>query len=81
MVAGESGCGELRSAGSGRAVSAARLSLLMAALVLAACTRSVMVQPADGPAPPPTQRPTASTPAGDTYTVQPGDTLYKISVQ
>lgn len=62
-------------------MSAARLSLLMAALVLAACTRSVMVQPADGPAPPPTQRPTASTPAGDTYTVQPGDTLYKISVQ
>ena len=62
-------------------MSAARLSLLMAALVLAACTRSVMVQPADEPAPPPAQRPTASTPAGDTYTVQPGDTLYKISVQ
>lgn len=62
-------------------MSAARLSLLMAALALVACTRSVMVQPADEPAPPPAQRPTASTPAGDTYTVQPGDTLYKISVQ
>lgn len=62
-------------------MSAARLSLLMAALVLAACTRSVMVQPADEPAPPPAHRPTASAPAGDTYIVQPGDTLYKISVQ
>lgn len=62
-------------------MSAVRLSLLVAALALAACTRSVMVQPADEPAPPPPHRPTASAPAGDTYTVQPGDTLYKISVQ
>ncbi len=62
-------------------MSAVRLSLLVAALALVACTRSVMVQPADEPAPPPPHRPTASAPAGDAYTVQPGDTLYKISVQ
>lgn len=81
MVAGESGCGELRSAGSGRALSALRLSLLAAAVALAGCTRSVMVQPADESAPPPVHRPTPSATAGDSYTVQPGDTLYKISLQ
>jgi len=52
------------------------------ALVLGACTRSVMVERVDD-TPPPRPRVTPATPAdgGATYTVQPGDTLYKISVQ
>lgn len=62
-------------------MSAVRLSLLVAAVALAGCTRSVMVQPADEPAPPPVHRPTLSATTGDSYTVQPGDTLYKISLQ
>lgn len=81
MVAGESGCGEFRAAGAGRVVRRlTRLTAIAATMALAACTQTVMVQPADDVGAPPPSRP-VRTGAAPTYTVQPGDTLYKISVQ
>jgi lipoprotein NlpD len=85
MVAGESGRGELRSAGAGRAVNhALRAGWICSVLILAACQQSVMVRPA--PSADRSERPvrdagSTATDAGPSYTVQPGDTLYKISVQ
>ncbi len=81
MVAGKSGRGEFCAAGSGCVViRLARLTTLSAALALAACTQTVMVQPANQDLPPPAPRDQASASA-PTYVVQQGDTLYKISMQ
>ena len=81
MVAGKSGCGELCTAGAGRVVSRlTRLTLVAAALALTACTQTVLVRPADEGVAPPPARPSRSGSA-PAYTVQAGDTLYKISVQ
>ena len=82
MVAGKSGRSELRSFGAGRVMTHfRRLGALAATLTLVACTQTVMVQPADDGSS--TQRPVtrSSSSTAPTHTVQPGDTLYKISVQ
>ncbi len=81
MVAGKSGCGELCTAGPGRIVtSRLRLTIVVAALALGACTQTVMVTPANQDSRPPASRPQSKSSA-PTYVVQPGDTLYKISMQ
>ena len=57
-----------------------RLTAIAAALTLAACTQTVMVNPANQDAPtPPVRHSSGST--APTHEVQAGDTLYKISVQ
>lgn len=62
-------------------MSCSRLTAIAAALTLAACTQSVMVNPANQDEPPPPPRPQASSSKAPTHEVQAGDTLYKISVQ
>lgn len=80
MVAGKSRCGEFRSVGAGRVVIRSyRLAAIMATLALAACTQTVMVNPANQEAPPPSPRSSSS--KAPTHEVQAGDTLYKISMQ
>lgn len=81
MGAGEPGCGQLRAAGAGCALIR-HPQVWLALLLLAGCSRSVMVERVED-APPPVRRPSAPAPAAADreYTVQPGDTLYKISVQ
>ena len=57
---------------------------ICAALILAGCQQSVMVRPApsvDRNERPVQSSPSSSSDAGASYTVQAGDTLYKISVQ
>lgn len=85
MVKGESGRGEFRPAGSGCAVRlAGRTSLILVGLFLAACQQSVMVRPAPSAAAPdgsPRDRMDERASEAPSYTVQSGDTLYKISVQ
>lgn len=61
---------------------ALRIGTLALLGALAGCSRSVVVERAEGP--PPAARPARSPAAHDAaprYTVQPGDTLYKISMQ
>ncbi len=61
-------------------MSCSRLTAIAAALTLAACTQTVMVNPANQDAPtPPVRHSSGST--APTHEVQAGDTLYKISVQ
>lgn len=57
-----------------------RWTALAASLALGACTQSVMVTPANQDVAPPAPRPRATSTA-PTYVVQPGDTMYKISMQ
>jgi lipoprotein NlpD len=57
-----------------------RLTILAAALALGACTQTVMVSPANQDTAPPASRPQSKSTA-PTYVVQPGDTMYKISMQ
>ena len=80
MVAGKSRCSKFRSVGAGRVVTrSCRLAAIMATLALAACTQTVMVNPANQDAPPPSPR--SSNSKAPTHEVQAGDTLYKISMQ
>jgi lipoprotein NlpD len=59
-----------------------RYSAMAAAITLSACTQEVMVRPAPSTATPAPSRPSRQdAPSAPSYTVQPGDTLYKISVQ
>ncbi len=85
MVDGESGRGELRTAGAGRAVNRALgAACIGAALMLAGCQQSVMVRPApsaDSTESSMSDTGSAAIESGPSYTVQAGDTLYKISVQ
>jgi lipoprotein NlpD len=57
-----------------------RLTIVVAALALCACTQTVMVTPANQDSGPSPYRPQSKSSA-PTYVVQPGDTLYKISMQ
>lgn len=64
-------------------VAGARMAVILLALSAAACERSVVVRPAPGSDPGPAYRPstTRSDDRVQTYEVQAGDTLYKISLQ
>lgn len=78
MVDGKSGRREFRAAGARRPVR--RLSVAALCIALGACEQSVMVRPAQSDDPPPPRSSSVSDNA-PSYTVAPGDTLYKISVQ
>ncbi|HWS25047.1 MAG TPA: peptidoglycan DD-metalloendopeptidase family protein [Xanthomonadales bacterium] len=60
-------------------IRSGRLAAILATLALAACTQTVMVNPANQDAPPPAPR--SSNSKAPTHEVQAGDTLYKISMQ